>query len=412
MIKLIPTSPLRTILLPLTCLFLGTATTGLATLRVEVLDTVKIHESHKYGYFPSLQMMATGELICDFSLDADSFEVEANFWAYVISRDHGKTWGMRNTGGMIYREAAYTRDPPLSDGSLLMVAGYPLPAPVDDYRNLEAVSVRLSAGGNVSLYSRDVKIHLPKPTRRQSQANVRGSLGVGKIRETADMVFCGTITAARDGGWLTTMYGHLEGDKFYRTIVVKSDPSGKDWNYVSTIADGDTVISSVEPAEGKTYEGPCEPRMIRLRDGRLLAVMRRGSNNLMCSAWSSDDGKTWSEPVSTGFRGVKPALTAMQSGILACSTGRPDSIAVRFSADGGKTWTSQTELTKAYRVENPGKSHATQKSTCYTGMIEVEPGKLLVVYDHLPFVEGWGLNPDNEPAAMNTIYGTFLRVVP
>jgi hypothetical protein len=45
-------------------------------------------------------------------------------------------------------------------------------------------------------------------------------------------------------------------------------------------------------------------------------------------------------------------------------------------------------------------------------MVEVEPGKLLVVYDHLPFVEGWGLNPENNPGAVNTIYGTFVRVTP
>lgn len=406
------TNPLLTGLLPCLTLLLASCLTIQAVLKVEVLDTVKVHESRKYGYFPSLQMLSTGELICDFSLDADDLEVEANFWGYVVSRDQGKTWGMRNTGGMIYREAAYTRDPALPDGSMLILAGYPLPGPGDDYRNLETVSVRLSNGGNTSLFSRDVQIHLPKPAQRQQQVDNKRSLGVGKIKETAQMVFSGTITAARDAGWLTTMYGKLEGDRFYRTIVVKADPSGKNWDYLSTIAGDETDTGALDPAGEKTYEGPCEPRMIRLGDGRLFAVMRRGSNNLMCKAWSDDDGKTWTKPVSIGFRGVEPAVMAMQGGILACSTGRPDPIAVRFSVDGGESWTNPTELTEGYQVGTPGKSHATQKSTCYTGMVEVEPGKLLVIYDHLPFVENWGLNPEKEPAAMNTIYGTFLRVVP
>ncbi|MDI1334929.1 MAG: sialidase family protein [Lacunisphaera sp.] len=396
----------------LTCFALlrASAAPSVGALKVEVLDTVKIHEVRKYGFFPSLQMLSTGELICDFSLDADDLEVEANFWAYVVSKDLGRTWSMRNTGGMIYREAAYTRDPALPDGSMLIVAGYPLPGPGDDYCNLETVSVRLSDGGNTSLFSRDVKIHLPRPAMRQRQSDNRKSFGVGKIKETALMIFSGTITAARDGGWLTTMYGKLEGDKFYRTIVVKSDPSGKNWNYLSTIAGNETDPGIADPAGEKSYEGPCEPRMIRLGDGRLFSVMRRGGNNLMSKAWSDDDGKTWTKPVSIGFRGVKPAMMEMKSGILACSTGRPDSSAVRFSVDGGESWTDPTEVTKGSQVDARNSSGGQLRSTAYTGMVEVEAGKLLVVYDHLPFVEGWGLNPETEPAAMNTIFGTFLRV--
>jgi hypothetical protein len=144
---------LRATLLPLLGLVLASSTASYAALKVEVLDTVKIHEIRKYGYFPSIQLLATGELICDFTLDADDFELEANFWGYVACRDHGKTRGMRNTGGMIYREAAYTRDPSLPDGSMLIV----------DYRNVESIPVKMSDGGNVSQYSRDVRSHLPQP---------------------------------------------------------------------------------------------------------------------------------------------------------------------------------------------------------------------------------------------------------
>ena len=160
---------LRATLLPLLGLVLASSTASYAALMVEVLDTVKIHEIRKYGYFPSIQLLATGELICDFTLDADDFELEANFWGYAACRDHGKTWGMRNTGGMIYREAAYTRDPSLPDGSMLIVAGYPLPGPGDDYRNVESIPVKMSDGGNVSQYSRDVRSH--RPTNEELNKN-------------------------------------------------------------------------------------------------------------------------------------------------------------------------------------------------------------------------------------------------
>jgi hypothetical protein len=100
----------------------------------------------------------------------------------------------------------------------------------------------------------------------------------------------------------------------------------------------------------------------------------------------------------------------MESGLLALCTGRPEPVSVRFSPDGGVTWINQTQVAKSDEVNLPDKPYARQKSTCYTGMVEVEPGKLLVVYDHLPFVQGWGLNPDNEPTAVNSIQGTFLKV--
>ncbi|MDB6169551.1 MAG: hypothetical protein JWM88_2415 [Verrucomicrobia bacterium] len=400
-------------IVPLLGLLLAIPMAGRAGPAVEVLDTVTVHESHKYGYFPSLQMLSTGELICDFSLDADTDDVEGNFWGYVISKDGGRTWGMRNTGGMLYREASYTRDPSLPDGSLEIVAGYPLPGPGDDYRNLQASSARLSAGGNTILLSRDVQIHLPQPAvRRKMDGTIHdsGTLGLGKIKEAALILFSGTTSASRDGGWLTTMYGKLEGDEFFRTIVVKADRAGKNWQYLSTIA-GDEEARAALAREGeKKAEGFGEPRMVRLPDGRLLVVMRRGSNNVMYKSWSEDDGRTWSKPASLGFHGVEPALMVMKSGLLAFCTGRPEPVAVRFSADGGSTWSTPTQVAKSDEVNIPDKPYARQKSTCYTGMVEVEPGKLLIVYDHLPFVEGWGLNPDKAPTAVNSIYGTFLKV--
>jgi hypothetical protein len=407
--------PVRTNLVLFPALLLAFARPALPAPAVEVLDTVTIHQSHAYGFFPSVQMLSTGELICDFTLGGDVAEMEGNFWGYVISRDKGRTWGMRNTGGWIYREAAYTRDPALPDGSMLVVAGYPLPGPGDDYQNLHADSLRISDGGQTALFSRDVRIHLPKPAAREKMDDAikyRTSLGIWKVKEAAFMLFSGTITAARDGGWLTVMYGRLEGDKYFRTIVVKADASGKNWNYLSTVAGDEAAQAALVREKEPKAEGFGEPRMIRLRDGRLFIAMRRGSNNMLYKSWSADDGKTWSPATSMGFRGVEPAMMVMQNGLLALSTGRPEPVAVRFSSDSGATWTSGSQVAKSAEPDASGKLPSRPNSSCYTGMVEVEPGKLLVVYDHLPFVEGWGLNPENNPGAVNTIYGTFVRVTP
>jgi len=389
-------------------------------LKIKVLDTVKIHESHKYGYFPSIHILSTGELICDFSLDGDKHDAEGGFWGYVISNDKGKSWGMRHTAGFIFREVAFTRYPALPDGSLMMLGGYPLPSADDDYRNINASSIIIRNGGKTITLSRDVVVGLPKPAARQKMSDTVknfDSLGPGKIKEAAFMFFSGTMVASQDGGWLALMYGKLEGDEFFRTIVVKADQSRKKWQYVSTVAGDEEARASLK-AEGEVKtEGFAEPNMIRLKDGRLFMALRRGSNNQMYKSWSTDDGKSWTKPSSFGFKGVEPAIMEMSNGLVVVSTGRPGPIGVHVSEDSGKTWGHFTKIADytvplkedSARGQKEGRTHMVQSSTCYTGLVEVEPGKLLVVYDHLPYVEGWGLNPADKPEAMNSIYGTFLQ---
>jgi hypothetical protein len=67
-----------------------------------------------------------------------------------------------------------------------------------------------------------------------------------------------------------------------------------------------------------------------------------------------------------------------------------------FSVDGrGEKWSHITPLFAG-------------KSTHYTDFIEVEPGKLLVVYDSTPF--GWQEIPMADADSRNVIYGTFVSV--
>ena len=73
------------------------------------------------------------------------------------------------------------------------------------------------------------------------------------------------------------MYGKMEGDKHFRTYVIKSNKEGKNWDYLTTIAGDESVVV----LEAEKTEGFTEPRMIRLTDGRLFAVIRRGGNNML-----------------------------------------------------------------------------------------------------------------------------------
>jgi len=87
-------------------------------------------------------------------------------------------------------------------------------------------------------------------------------------------------------------------------------------------------------------------------------------------ARSTDGGKTWQPYKTLEVRGVDPDLCLMTDGILACSYGRPGN-RIMFSIDGtGGEWTDRLRIYEYQRG-----------SFGYTGIVEVEPGKLLYVYD-------------------------------
>jgi hypothetical protein len=125
--------------------------------------------------------------------------------------------------------------------------------------------------------------------------------------------------------------------------------------------------------------------------GRLIALLRTGSNktfahNPIYQTESDDEGMTWSVPHPLGFENVDPDLIEMKNGVLVASCGwrtmesrvnltsEPKRIGaghgnyLAFSHDGGESWTDVTQVT-----DTP--------SSCYTTVREIEPGKLLLVYD-------------------------------
>jgi len=186
-------------------------------------------------------------------------------------------------------------------------------------------------------------------------------------------LFWRSIVPLPDGSLLGAMYGWFEGDESpvpgqpgsfrYRTFVVRSEDQGKSWEYLSTVG--------YDPEIGT--EGYCEPVIRMLPNGELLGLPRTGGNNRrfhqdnpLCVTRSTDNGKTWSEPVRTGFEGVSPDLVVMSDGTLACSTGRPGAW-VLLSTDNGYTWGDAISL-------DP------ERYSGYTAITEVEPGVLLVGY--------------------------------
>ena len=79
-----------------------------------------------------------------------------------------------------------------------------------------------------------------------------------------------------------------------------------------------------------------EPSLVRLKDGKLVMISRPEGT----IAWSGDDGKTWTEPATFGFRMYAPTLLVLADGTLLCHYGSYNHGGLRaiFSTDGGHTW--------------------------------------------------------------------------
>jgi hypothetical protein len=183
----------------------------------------------------------------------------------------------------------------------------------------------------------------------------------------------------------------------FRCVLLRSGDDGLTWSFASTIA-GDTTVGE---------EGFDEPALIQLRHGpnagRLICIARTGNRTSpLYQCHSDDEGATWTEAVPLPLRGVDPDLVELGNGILACTYGyRPldDPIPaghgnyIAFSLDHGDTWIGNTFLP----IE-PGSG--TDRSTGYTSVREVEPGKLIVLFDI-----GWWQTPIRYTARR------FVRVV-
>lgn len=199
-----------------------------------------------------------------------------------------------------------------------------------------------------------------------------------------------SIIELQNGDLLATAYGHFEADKFaseynakmykMRSFLLRSSDQGETWKYISVVASG--------PVE---QEGFGEPVMVQLkhgpRAGRLICQLRTGRETPIYQCESDDEGKTWSRPYPLEWRysrfgrtrpivGTDPDLIEMQDGTLVMSFGhKPDyrehGNYLAFSTDHGASWGHVTQLSMT-----PTKA--------YTGVREVSPGELFIVYTIYP----------------------------
>jgi hypothetical protein len=132
-----------------------------------------------------------------------------------------------------------------------------------------------------------------------------------------------------DGEYLAPMYGHLKAaptgcnasssGECDSVFFVRSTDQGQGerWRYASQIDRSPTWMPWVDS------EGPCEPSLALLPDGRLLTLFRVDARSMVFQAFSADRGRSWVNISRTPAWAVMPQLQLLSSGVLAMSSGRP-----------------------------------------------------------------------------------------
>lgn len=306
-------------------------------IRLRLSEPERISPLGQRHWFPRLFLMPDGRLLQSNSVvdDATTAMLSGQTAAARISADKGRTW-----------------------------TEFPVPP---------SVGFPVTLGdGRVRFFSYIIWLDNGVSTGRWADWTPRGGW-TGEGSYTIDMPpatetvpgvsgygFDRTVMLDTDGALLATIYGRDKDEPKYRCVLIRSTDEGLTWSIRSIIAEDPNL---------PVREGYCEPVLQRVRDGSLLCVMRTGGRtDPMYQTRSVDGGHTWSKPQNLGVLSVDPDLCLMANGTLVCSYGRP-TVDLIFSRDGsGHDWT-------------PPVTVFTGNSTCYTGLREVSPGRLVLVYD-------------------------------
>jgi hypothetical protein len=171
----------------------------------------------------------------------------------------------------------------------------------------------------------------------------------------------GHMQVLSDGRWLIPVHGADRlGGRTYSAVAFSKD-GGVTWGERAIVARSEDV---------NFYETD----IIRLEDGRLLAVIRTQDTPFASyQAYSDDEGRTWTALARTGFYGQTPRLFRLRSGMLLCAYRERDparpGVSYSISDADGKSWQFGGQLYQA-RDWNCG----------YPDLVRLPSGELFCVF--------------------------------
>ena len=293
---------------------------------VEVIGevTVAAGPGAAHRAWPSLEHTADGDLVVAYKVGPDHHRTDDGAIWVARSEDGGLTWPFRRPvvaepGWDMFTHHGLTR---LRDGSLLL----------HRVRARHLGADEAGAAGAGAFFARGAFI--------RSQDGGRTWLPHGPdlrmpfISATGRGFCYGKVQELAGGRLIVPFYGtpaeHT--DELQRVLaIVRSDDGGRSWREHSFIS-----------ADPSSPLRPSETDLLRLGDGRLLALVRANGRQRLYRCWSADDGRSWSELEPTPLPGQSPALLALESGAVLCAyrerTEQAHGLGCAVSRDGGATW--------------------------------------------------------------------------
>lgn len=217
--------------------------------------------------------------------------------------------------------------------------------------------------------------------------------------------FWGTGQRLPDGRWIIPAYGCYAADPYARhspapemrrlarftTELYTSADDGRTWQWYSRIATPDAVPDAC-------VEGPSEVHLFRY-PSRWRAVFRtsalKGHFQPMRYADSVDAGRTWGPPRILPDVGMlmDPRGLILADGSTVLVAGRPK--VDLYLAEGDEPAFLAVGLTQHHAA-----CIGRLRTTGHTDIVELGPGRLLVVYDEIPDSWRWPGSPFTAPDAI------------
>ena len=178
-----------------------------------------------------------------------------------------------------------------------------------------------------------------------------------------------------DGRLLWGCIGTTGRDAGWQAGVVVTGPGGDDF--------GEPVIIAAAP--DREY-GDLD--LVRLDDGRLLAVIREFTVKDAVYAHSSDEGASWTAIRPTGFKAANIKLIRLRSGAILCAYRDEDparpGVSCSLSNDGGESWQFIGQL----YVAGPDQTDLPGTPCGYPDLVDLGDGQLLGLLHTYPDADG------------------------
>jgi hypothetical protein len=178
-----------------------------------------------------------------------------------------------------------------------------------------------------------------------------------------------------DGRLLWAVMGTLGRDAGWHAGVSVSDPAG---DHIGP----PTIIAK---ADGLDYS---DIDVVRLDNGRFLAVIREHKTRQSVWSTSSDEGATWSPIRPTAFKGSNIKLYRLRSGSIVCAYRDEDparrGVSLSLTDDGGESWAQLGQLYAA----GPEALHEPGSVCGYPDLVDLGDGEVGAVLHSYPTVDG------------------------